>query len=680
MLKNIGIEKLKGVGDKRKQALAKAGVNTVSDLLSYYPRDYSDRRSITKISELLVGDDAVVIGTLLSADMVRTRGGAALLKVKVSDNSGILEIVFFNQIYLRQKFVVGKKYVFFGRVTGDFVSRRMANPEFDFYDGENFKGEILPIYSLSEGLSQNFIRKLTEEAVSKYSGEIEEILPPEIISEFELYPKDAAVKGIHYPENYNVIAKSRERLAFDELLCLQLGLWRLKQGRKTKTSVIIDGGKYAEEFIKSLPYELTKGQNSAIADGVADMKKNTPMNRLVQGDVGCGKTAVASALMYAAVKNGYQCAFMAPTELLATQHLASLTKMFGGFGVRVEVLSGSVKAKEKTEIKSRLKAGEIDILIGTHALIEEDTVFAKLGLIVTDEQHRFGVAQRAKLSVKGDNPHICVMSATPIPRTLALMLYGDLDLSLIEELPKNRQPISTFIVPPEKRDGMYGFLADRIKEGRQIYVVCPLVSESEMLEGVKSAEQHFEDLKGKLRGAKIGLIHGRLKEKEKTEIMALFAAGEIDILVSTTVIEVGIDVANATVMVIENAERFGLSAMHQLRGRVGRGKEKSYCFLMSESKTEKALIRLGILKNESSGFKVAEEDLKIRGPGDFFGNMQHGLPQFKIADLQTDREIIAKVGRAAAKIIGKDGTLASCPRLLSEIEQLLTFKEGNFLN
>lgn len=646
-----GIKYLKGVGDKRAAMLAKLGIFTLWDLLTFYPRTYEDWSRITSIKNAPMNENVCIKAVVgMPCKEHRIRKGMTLYKTEVTDGEMLLDITFFNNPYSAKKLEQGKEYLFFGKITGKGYFRSMNSPEFTEAEGSD---TIRPIYPQTAGMNSKAIEKLVR-AAFQYGEKPQDPIPVEIRNSYCLMELSDALKNIHFPESEDLLSEARRRLIFEELFLLELGLLRMKTKSRQSTALSMEKD-YTEEFRSLLPFELTNAQKRAISQAASDMLLGTPMNRLVQGDVGSGKTAVSAALIYNCAKNGYQSALMAPTEVLAMQHYKTLAGFFENTDITIGLLTGSTPAAEKKKIKAALKSGEIDLVIGTHALIQKDVEFSSLALAVTDEQHRFGVNQRNSLHSKGKNPHVLVMSATPIPRTLALIIYGDLDLSILDELPKGRQKTETYLVTPEIRERAYGYVKKHLCLGRQGYIVCPLVEEGDVSE-MTAANALFKELSdGFFKGFKLGLLHGKMKSAEKKAVMDAFSSGEIQLLVSTTVIEVGIDVPNAVIMVIENAERFGLSQLHQLRGRIGRGTEKSTCILISEAdETE----RLNVLASTTDGFKIADEDLKLRGPGDFFGSRQHGLPEMKIADMMTDGEAIREAHSAAENLLKKKPALS----------------------
>ena len=651
---NSSIKYLKGVGEKGAAMLAKLGIFTLWDLLTFYPRVYEDWSKITAIKDAPL-NETVCIRAVAGTDCRehRIRKGMTLYKTEVTDGENLLDITFFNSKFAAQKIEQGKEYLFFGKITGKGYYRAMNSPEFTEFDGE---GKMRPVYPQTAGMNSRAIEKLVRSAF-EHCVCFRDPLPENIRNSYCLMGIKDALWNIHFPESEDMLSEARRRLIFEELFLLELGLMRLKTKNRNSDASAMETD-YTQEFFDMLPFELTGAQKRAISQASEDMGKNVPMNRLLQGDVGSGKTAVSAALIYNCARNGYQSALMAPTEVLAMQHYKTLAKMFENTDITVSLLTGSTPAAEKRRIKNELKNGGIDLIVGTHALIQKDVEFKNLALAITDEQHRFGVNQRGSLSSKGASPHTLVMSATPIPRTLALIIYGDLDLSILDEMPKGRQKIETFLVNSEIRERAYGYVKKHLCQGLQGYIVCALVAENEELELTAATELHKNLSEGFFKGFKVGLLHGKMKPAEKKAVMDSFASGETQLLVSTTVIEVGIDVPNAVIMVIENAERFGLSQLHQLRGRIGRGTEKSSCIMISDAQNAETTERLKILASTADGFKIADEDLKLRGPGDFFGARQHGLPALKIADMMTDGEAIRETHLAAENLLKKKPALA----------------------
>lgn len=581
------------------------------------------------------------------------RRGMTLYKCRFSDGESIINVTIFNNKYQAQALRVYEDYVLFGKIEKNLTSASMSSPKIERLDTGV---RVHPVYPATGKLTSNAIAKVVKNALESLE-EIPETLDKSVRDKYNLISLDRAIRQIHFPDSEEDMQQARHRLIFEELLTLQLGLLKLKGRNKTKTNLRMTAD-FTEEFKSLLPFEMTNAQKRAIKDCLVDMAGDYPMNRLLQGDVGSGKTAVAAGLCFTVIRNGYQCALMAPTEILAVQHYEGLSKMLLSTGINVRLLTGSTKAKEKREIKAALIEGEIDLLIGTHAIIQNDVEFKSIGLVITDEQHRFGVKQRAALAEKGEGIHTLVMSATPIPRTLGLILYGDLDISMLDELPPGRQEIRTDVVDSRYHQRLYKFIKDAADRGEQAYIICPAIEESEESIALKSAEQYAQELsESAFRGYNIGLLHGKMKPKEKDNVMKAFSSGDVQILVATTVVEVGVDVPNATIMVIENAERFGLSQLHQLRGRIGRGSKKSFCVLVSDSKSESSRNRLEVMKKNSNGFKIADEDLKARGPGDFFGERQHGLPALKIADMLQDMETLHLAQKCAGEILAEDNNL-----------------------
>ena len=652
------VKYIKGVGPSRVLLLNKLGIFTLKDLITYYPRTYEDRSKPKVICECEDGQE-VLIEAIACGKISNVRiSGRTMQKLVVRDETASVSITWFNQPYLRNIFVIGNKYKFFGKINKKNGKFTMTSPIFEGIEKVQNTGRIVPIYPLTFNLSQNNLRKIMESAIEITYGNLEETLPEYLIKEYKLEDINNAIKHIHFPDELKDFNIARNRLVFEELLSVQLALLELKNNYVNE-EIGIQFSKDAKmsDVINSLPFKLTKAQLRVLEEIDNNMESKKPMNRLLQGDVGSGKTVVAMCTAYKAVKTGYQVAIMAPTAILAKQHLENFNNILGKFGIKCELLVSGITKKKKEDILKRLAEGEIDIIIGTHALIEENVKFKKLGLVVTDEQHRFGVKQRTRIAEKGKNPDILVMTATPIPRTLALILYGDLDISIIDELPPNRKKIETFAVGKNMQTRVDLFIEKQIKEGRQAYIVCPLVEENEEMD-LKSVEKLYETYSKEIFPQyRVQYIHGKMKPKEKDEIMEKFKNKEIDILISTTVIEVGVDVPNANIMVIENAERFGLAALHQLRGRVGRGEYKSYCILKFEGKGENVRKRMQVMCETNDGFVISEKDLELRGAGDFFGTMQHGLPEFKIANLFEDVQTLKIVQGVAIKILEEDSKL-----------------------
>ncbi len=658
------VSAIKGVGDKKTKLLANMNIETIDDLLHVFPRKYEDRRQVSYIMEAPFDRDVLVQGKVLARQMKgNPYNKKTPLRVLVEDSSANLEVLFFNGKYLANYFNVGSEYTFFGRISLNNGRRQMAHPEFHrLGDKDDVRG-IFPIYPLTEGITQANMRKFIKDALP-LADECEEWLPAHIVSRYNLCSPSYALQNVHFPTDARQVKEARYRMVFEELLILQTGLFYIKQGISEEGKGVAlkglkDGKNFGvDEFLSRLPFDLTEGQERVWKEIEADLEAYKTMNRLVQGDVGSGKTVVSELAMFKTVKNGYQTVMMAPTELLAKQHFASLKRDFEPLGLTVDLLCSSLKASEKQGVLERLESGETNILVGTHAVIQPNVKFKNLGLVVTDEQHRFGVNQRVLLAEKGTNPNVLVMTATPIPRTLAVILYGDLDISIIDTMPPGRKPIRTFLRHGDARYDIYEFVREQIKEGRQAYVVAPLIEESEKIDCL-SAQEIYEELSAQYFDLRIGLVHGAMKQEEKDKVMESFARGDIDILVSTVVIEVGIDVGNATVMVIENCERFGLAQLHQLRGRVGRSEHQSYCILVCGKDSEVAAKRNEIMCQSEDGFVIAEEDLKLRGPGEMFGTRQHGIPELNISDLVKHVNILEDVKEVAAEIIQIDPSLTA---------------------
>ena len=649
------IKYVKGVGPTRAEAFYKLSVPSVGALLRYYPRAYEDWSQIVPIHELQAGENACIRATVChTPTKIRIPGGTLLFKTTVTDGAGLLNLTFFNNKYIQNQLKEGEEYLFFGKPAQNrYGALEMASPLFQKPQSAH---RIRPIYPATAQLNSKTIERCVQNALDALETEIPDFLPREIREKNGLCTLDTAIRHIHFPPDEESLAAARKRLIFDELFLLQLGLLQMKSRTQTLSTDCVLKTDCTDEFAARLPFSFTGAQSRAVGEAMRDMQSGEPMNRLLQGDVGSGKTAVAAALIYSAAKNGFQSAMMAPTEVLAEQHYRTFRNFFAGTGIEVVLLTGSVSAAEKRAVKAKLKSGEAALAVGTHALIQEDVDFARLGLCITDEQHRFGVAQRASLAAKGDNPHILVMSATPIPRTLGLILYGDLNVSVLDELPPGRQTVDTYRVGTSYRPRIYKFIEKHIAAGLQAYIVCPLVEEGEL--DLAPAEEYCKRLQnGVFHHRRVGLLHGKMKPKEKDKIMRAFSAGEIDILVSTVVVEVGVDVQNAAIMVIENAERFGLSQLHQLRGRVGRGTAKSTCILVSDAQNDEAKARFDILCETNDGFKIADADLKLRGPGDFFGKRQHGLPALRLADILRDTELLLTVQREAVEFLKTDAAL-----------------------
>ncbi len=641
---------VKGVGEKRAKLLKKLGINTAMDLVMHYPRGYIDFNDTVPICDAPY-DESCVIRAKVSRKLSPYRGGRiSIFKAIVTDGRDDMLITFFNSEYSFKRLMLDKEYCFYGKAAGDFLRKEMNSPIFIDAD-EPVK--LLPRYRLTEGLSHNIISTCIKKALQDFS--YEDCFDNAFLKEYGLIGYSDALRMIHFPKTKAEYNLAKHRLTFEELFTLQIGLKSLKS-KKQKLTCSDMKEMSLQPYYDSLPFTPTNAQKRAIEDCVKDMQRNIPMNRLLQGDVGSGKTAVAAAACYFASINGYQSTLMAPTEILAKQHYDTLCSFLAPLGINVQLLTGSATAAEKKKIRLLIADGSANVVVGTQALIQKNTVFSNLGLVIADEQHRFGVEQRAALNEKGDNPHTLIMSATPIPRTLGMIIYGDLDISILDEMPKGRLPVKTYAVDTSYHERLYKFILKYVQSGFQAYIVCPLIDEglSEKASAVKYIERLSDTC---LKDVPIGLLHGKMKQAEKDEIMQAFKSNEIKVLVSTTVIEVGVDVPNAVVMLIENAEQFGLSQLHQLRGRVGRGKEQAHCILITDNNSKYTKQRMDTMVRTSDGFEIANEDLKLRGPGDFFGSRQHGLPPLRIADLYADLDILKVTEKAADKILKGDPQL-----------------------
>ena len=663
------ITALSGVAAKRAVLYNKLGIETVGDLIEHFPKSYTDYSETVKIADAPINEQAVIKGFVTKKiPAARIRQGLVLYKVIVDDGSDTLTVVLYNNRFAYEALELDKEYRLFGRISGGFTRKEMNTPQVIAADETRL---IRPKYALTEGLSPQMVITNMTEALRCVSEQVEEFIPDDIRHRYELCTEEYALRNIHFPESAHAAEISRRRLGFDELLVMQCAMGLLRDRSREVTGCPmkpVDIG----EFERSLPFEMTGAQKRACGEIFKDMCGITPMNRLVQGDVGSGKTAVAAAACWFAYKNGCQSALMAPTEILARQHYATLKNFLEPLGINVGCLTGSMTQKQKNEIKAQLKNGDINVITGTHALISESTEFDRLGLVITDEQHRFGVNQRKLFAMKGEKPHKLVMSATPIPRTLSLIIYGDLDISIINELPKGRQPVETYAVTGKLRSRALGFVKKELDAGRQGYIVCPMIDETDGNSELQAAKAYAEKIAaGELKGYTVGLLHGKMLPAEKDAVMADFKEGKIQLLVSTTVIEVGVDVPNATVIMIESSDRFGLSQLHQLRGRVGRGRYKSTCILLTDNATEETRARLKIMSSLHDGFVIAEEDLKMRGGGDFFGSRQSGLPPLKVADLYSDRQLLGDSSNAAKEILKNSPDLSEYPVLKEKAELLL---------
>ncbi|HGM1531045.1 TPA: ATP-dependent DNA helicase RecG [Clostridioides difficile] len=671
------VQYVKGIGPKKADKLNKLGIFTLKDLLYYFPRQFEDRNNLKKIAQLEDGEKVTIKAVISSINTFSPKEGMTLTKIDVKDETGSAKLVFFNKSYIKNTFRPGDSILVFGKVKKKFNNLELTSCELEYLtNSPKNTCRFMPVYQLTYGVTNKEIMSIIRTVLEDKDLIIQEYMPQRIIEKYRLCSIDFAVRNIHSPSSKESLKIALYRIVFEELLILQLGLFVFKSGRNKEDGIKFETSKDLKKIINALPFKLTKAQNRALDEIIQDMNLDKIMNRLVQGDVGSGKTVVALLALANCVLNGYQGALMAPTEILAGQHYISLTESLKDFGINVGLLIGSLTKKQKDTVLEQIKNNEIDILIGTHALIEDKVEFSNIGLVITDEQHRFGVMQRSKLSLKGANPDILVMTATPIPRTLALILYGDLDISIIDELPPGRQPIETIAIEKSKRDRAYNNLVRReVESGRQVYIVCPLVEESEAIEA-KSAVELVEELRAEyFHDLRLGLLHGKMKSSEKDEVMGLFKNKEIDILVSTTVIEVGVNVPNATLMIIENAERFGLAQLHQLRGRVGRGSHKSYCVLIYDSKTDVCRQRMAIMEETNDGFKISEKDLEIRGPGEFFGTRQHGLPELKVANLFKHIKILKLAQQEARYILGEDNNLQLKENMALKKEIIDKFKD-----
>lgn len=673
---NTDVRFVRGVGEARAKSLAKLGITDLKSLISYFPRAYEDRRESRRIAELQVGERACVTAMVASEPKLsRIRKGLELVKLRVVDESAALELTYFNQSYLKNTFHVGGSYTFYGTVEGTLLLRTMTNPAFEREGLHAVTGRIVPVYPLTAGLTQRDLERITAAALDTLTGEWPDPLPELLRAKYRLPDAVDALSAIHRPKTKDDVAQARRRMVFEELFLLCCGLQQLKERRKADSGIVFTSNGL-DSFFEALPFTPTGAQRRAIMEIAADCASGRPMNRLVQGDVGSGKTVVAAGLCALAAQNGWQAAFMAPTEILAAQHAETLAPMLDKLGISCTLLTGSMTAAQKRAALAAIETGAAQVVVGTHALIQQGVQFHRLGAVIADEQHRFGVAQRAALSAKGGSPHVLVMSATPIPRTLALIMYGDLDVSVLDEIPPGRSPVETYAVGENMRKRITAFIDKQVGLGGQAYVVCPLIEDSENAETkLKSAEQHAKDLQKLLPHRRVAVLHGRMKNAEKDQIMRDFAAQKYDILVATTVIEVGVDVPNANLMVVEDADRFGLSQLHQLRGRVGRGTRQSYCVFFGADKGQVARERLRILCRTGDGFEVARADLAQRGPGDFFGQRQHGLPALHVADLAADLALMQNAREEAEALLAADPTLAGYPILLDRVQRM--FAEQN---
>jgi ATP-dependent DNA helicase RecG len=644
---------IKGIGKKRADLFKNMGIETIGDLLRDYPRSYQDFSEQVAISESIPGEVCCIKAMVMApVRCVLVRRGMTLYKLRAADDTGECEITFFNNKYVTDMLHTGSKYLFYGRMGGSLLRREMTSPEFET-DAQ--AAGLMPIYSTTASLASRVIRSAVKQALA-LCDTLDDPLPDSVRTRYQLCYLRFALENIHFPKTRADLETARRRLVFEELLALQIGMLLMKNHSRAVTGVICAAAPDFSDFYKNLPFEPTNAQKRAINEAASDMRRHTPMNRLIEGDVGSGKTLVAAALCYYAAKCGLQSAMMAPTEILAHQHFHTMSSLLAGCGVSVGLLSGGLKPAEKLAVKNLLVTRKLDMVVGTHALLQENVAFDNLGLVITDEQHRFGVEQRAVLSSKGQNPHVLIMSATPIPRTLGLIIYGDLDISVLDELPHGRQSVKTYLVDSSLRRRMYAFIKRQLDSGFQAYIVCPLIEADES--GLAAAEEYAQKIAIEdFRGYRVGMLHGKLKAQEKERIMGEFVNGSLNLLVSTTVIEVGVDVPNAVIMAVENAERFGLSQLHQLRGRVGRGSAQSYCILISDVTGGDTKARLKTMTDTSDGFKIAEKDLAARGPGDFFGRRQHGLPELSIASLMDDISVLGEARECALSLLRSDPLL-----------------------
>lgn len=663
---NTDVRYIKGIGEKKALALNKLGVFSLYDLLSFFPRRYEDRTQFKPIALTMDGETVCIQALVADTPrLTRIRRGLELVRFNAVDDSGSVEVTYFNQSYMKDNFHRGESINFYGKIQQKGSKRSMVNPVFEREaETKGVTGRIVPVYSLTAGINQSSIVNGIRQSLDTCLDSLQDIIPESVRQRCRLASVRFSYENIHFPSSFEALDLARRRFIFEELFVLACALGKVRGQRKKADGIKLEKADI-NEFFSSLPFRPTGAQKRAIDDSINDMLSGSVMNRLVQGDVGSGKTLVAAAAIWYIWKSGHMSAFMAPTEILAEQHYLTLTKFLSPFGISVGRLTGSMTAKEKRIAKESLRKGEYDLVVGTHALFSDDVEYKDLALVVTDEQHRFGVAQRSALIGKGQSPHVLVMSATPIPRTLALIIYGDLDVSIIDELPPGRQKVDTFAVNESYRERLNGFIDKLCAEGRQVFVVCPMVEENEDLPlKLKSAEEHKAELAARFPHLKVDCIHGKMKAKDKDAVMAAFISGQTNVLVSTTVIEVGVDVPNAALMIIENADRFGLSQLHQLRGRVGRGSHKSYCVLVSDADNDEVRARLSIMCKTNDGFKISEEDLRLRGPGDFFGSRQHGLPEMHIADLGADVNMMQQAQQEANLLLANDPQLNNPENLL----------------
>ncbi len=672
------IQYIKGVGPRWAKLLARLGINTVEDLLYYFPRDYEDRRKIKKIKYIKPGQKVTIRGKVVKISEQRLRKGLSILRVTFSDDTDVVNGVWFNQSFRKKQFSKGSEYIINGEVNKTswwkYNKKEINNPVFEEIkvdDEQIHTGRVVPIYPLTDGINQKRLRKIIYNTLSKYANHINDTLTVNIIKKYGFLNLKESLWGLHFPENRKEYIKARKRIAFEELFLFQLKVLGFRGEIVKQTGVKHNpAGIIMKKFIGLLPFKLTSAQKKVWQAIKMDMESSVPMQRLLQGDVGSGKTVVAALALIETMANGNQGVFMAPTEILAEQHYLNLKEMLTPLGFNIVLLVGGIKEKKRTKIENLIANNKADLIIGTHALFQESVKYNRIGLIVIDEQHRFGVNQRHKLLQKGNTPDMLVMTATPIPRSLALTLYGDLDLSVIDELPPGRNKVITTWRKKNARSGIYKFVREKLHKGRQAFVVCPLIEPSEEIDSV-SAEEMKEELENKyLAGFNIGILHSKLKQEDKKRVMDKFREGDLHVLVSTTVVEVGVDIPNASIMIVEDATRFGLAQLHQLRGRVGRGKYQSYCVLIANPTTEESYKRLKVITNTGDGFKIAEEDLKIRGPGEFFGTKQHGIPDLKVANILKDTKLLTSARNEAEKIIEKENWQKKYPLLTEKIEKL----------
>lgn len=667
---------LKGVGEKRASAFHSMGIYTAGDLLGFYPRAYEDRTKIKKIIECEQDETVCIratVSSVLRKNMVRRN--MTVYTAKISDGTAVMEAVWFNMRFLDTQMKPGAEFIFYGKIQL-VPKKRILTPLFERPGTGRQTGRIVPVYPLTAGLTQKLLSSCISEVLSSLPQELPDPLPASLRKKYGLRGLHEAYQAIHLPQSEEDLLSARKRFVFEELFFMQTALFLLKGRRETLRTEPIPKCDSLSSFVSSLPFPLTGAQNRVLSEILSDMEKDVPMNRLVQGDVGCGKTVIAACAMFAAICSGAQAALMAPTEILAQQHFESLNALFAPFGIRTELLTGSAGAKERRESLERIKEGKAQAIVGTHALLSETVTYHNLRLVITDEQHRFGVNQRRIFSDKGVSPHTLIMTATPIPRTLALAVYGDLEVSAIDELPPGRQKVDTFAVDESMRARIYAFIRKEVNAGHQAYIVCPLVEESELMD-LKSVTDYAKSLQEEVfPELTVAFLHGKMKPSEKDAVMSEFVRGSIQILVATSVIEVGVNVPNATVMVVENAERFGLSQLHQLRGRVGRGRDKAFCILFNQSKQEYARQRMEVMRRTNDGFIIAEKDLELRGPGEFFGTRQHGLPPLKIANLYLDLDVLSQTTDAVRTLLAQDPDL-SHPENRPLLEKVRSLFRGN---